>query len=109
MTNFGTREAAIASDGTPSRVRELGGASCEAMAFAVTQHSCVIETDLSAGAEIWVTLGCLAPVRATIVANERGAAECEFYTPIDVLRLRSGRDRAATSLAVVRHKHGHWR
>jgi hypothetical protein len=60
----------------------------EMQAYEVTRHGCLLDNGLPEGAEIWISLANVAPIRATVVAAEGNASECEFYTAFDVLRLR---------------------
>ena len=71
-----------------ARVRELGRAQVEMHAYDVYRHGCFLDRAFPDGAEVWVALGDLAPVRATVIAAAGGVSECEFYTSFDAIRLR---------------------
>ena len=74
-----------------ARIRELGTAPESVKVLEATPRTCIIQSDLREGAEVWITLGALPPVRGTIIEAAQGFAECEFYSPIDAIRLQGNR------------------
>jgi hypothetical protein len=79
------------------RVRELGSTAAAGQINNLSIGGCRIrDTDLPKHAEVWVTLGSAAPVRARIVWVKSGEAGCEFYAPLsraglrDIMLKRSG-------------------
>ena len=72
-----------------SRVRELGCAASGAKLKDVSIGGCCLAgVDLPANGEVWVTIGALAPVRATVIWSKGGEIGCEFYTPLTRADLR---------------------
>lgn len=77
------------------KVRELGAVACPVRVLDVSLGGCRLAgTQLSEKAEVWVSLGAAAPIRARVMWARGGEFGCNFYAPLRRAHLhdiRSGR------------------